>query len=55
MLELIADGPVLAMPEIERYTAALAATKLISLNADTKWTITKLGEAMLERQNCPLH
>ena len=55
MLELIADGPLFAIPEIERYTAALAATKLIALADNTKWTITKLGEAMLERRHCTLH
>jgi hypothetical protein len=52
MLELIADGPLAAIPEIEPYTAALPATKLIALADDTKWTITKLGEAMLERLRC---
>jgi hypothetical protein len=55
MLELIADGSLAAIPEIERYTATLAATKLIALVDDTKWTITKLGEAMLESQRCTLH
>jgi hypothetical protein len=55
MLELIADGPLAAIPEIERYTALLVANKLIALVDDTKWTITTLGEAMLERQHCPLH
>jgi hypothetical protein len=55
MLELIADGPLLAIPEIDPYTAVLAATKLIALSDHTTWTITKLGEAMLERQHCPLH
>jgi hypothetical protein len=55
LLELIADRPLAAIPEIERYIAVLAATKLIALAADTTWTITKLGKAMLERKSCKLH
>ncbi len=55
ILELIADGPVAAIAEIEPYTAGLAATKLIALVDNTKWTITKLGEAMLEKQRSALH
>ena len=55
ILELIADGPVVAIAEIEPYTAGLAATKLIALVDNTKWTITKLGEAMLEKRQSALH
>jgi hypothetical protein len=55
LLELIADGPLDAIPEMDRYTHVLAATELIALGDDTRWTITKLGEAMLERLRCSLH
>ena len=55
MLELIADGPVLAIPELEALTAPLLATKLITLSAGTKWNITQLGKAMLERRCRLLH
>ena len=55
MLELIADGPVPAIPELERYTAALRATKLIALTDEIKWQIPQLGEAMLERRHHRLH
>jgi hypothetical protein len=55
MLELIAEGPILASPEIERYTAPLAATKLITLNGDGEWRITALGHALLERPKHRLH
>jgi hypothetical protein len=49
MLELVADRSVPATPEIERYTAALQATDLITLRDEAEWRITRLGEAMLER------
>jgi hypothetical protein len=55
MLELIADGPVPAIPELERYTAPLRATQLIALTDETRWQITQLGEAMLERRHHRLH
>jgi hypothetical protein len=55
MLELVADSPLVATPEMERYTAVLAATRLIALDGNGTWAITKLGEAMLERQFCTLH
>jgi len=55
MLELIADGSVPATPELEHYTAPLKATKLIALTDETKWQITQLGEAMLERRHHRLH
>src|SRR5687768_4056450 len=55
MLELIADGPVPAIPEIERHTAPLKATKLIALTDEMKWQITQLGEAMLEQRRHLLH
>jgi hypothetical protein len=55
MLELIADGPVPAIPELERYAAPLRAIKLIALTDEIKWQITQLGEAMLERRHHRLH
>jgi hypothetical protein len=55
MLELIADGSVPAIPELERYTAPLNATKLIALTDEIKWQITQLGEAMLEQRLHRLH
>ena len=55
MLELIADAPVPAIPELERYTAPLTATKLIALTDEIKWQITQLGEAMLEQRHHRLH
>ena len=55
MLELIAERPVPAIPEIEHYTAALEATKLITLMDEAEWQITRLGEAMLERLQHTLH
>lgn len=55
MLELIADGPVPAIPELDRYTAPLRATALIALTDEAKWRITQLGEAMLEQQDHRLH
>jgi hypothetical protein len=55
VLQLVADGPLRAIPELEPHTARLAATNLIALADNATWTITNLGEAMLERQHCPLH
>jgi hypothetical protein len=55
MLELIAERPVPAIPEIERYIAALEATELITLKDEVEWRITRLGEAMLERLQHTLH
>ena len=55
MLELIAERPVPAIPEIEHYTAALKATELITLMDEAEWRITRLGEAMLERLRHTLH
>jgi hypothetical protein len=55
MLELIADRPVPAMPELQRYTTLLAATKLIALTSEIEWQITPLGKAMLERSQHRLH
>jgi hypothetical protein len=55
MLELIAERPVPAIPEIEHYIGALEATELITLMDDAEWRITRLGEAMLERLQHTLH
>jgi hypothetical protein len=49
ILELIADRPVPAIPEIQRHAAPLAANKLITLTGEVEWQITLLGKAMLER------
>jgi hypothetical protein len=55
MLEQIANRPVPAIPEIDRYTAPLEATKLITLTDEAEWRITQLGEAMLARLRQTLH
>jgi hypothetical protein len=55
MLELIAERPVPAIPEIERYIAPLEATKLITLMDEAEWRITRLDKAMLERLHHRLH
>jgi hypothetical protein len=55
ILELIAERPIPAIPEIERYIAPLEATKLITLMDEAEWRITQLGEAMLERLLHRLH
>ena len=47
MLELIADHPLPAIPEIVRYTSVLAAARLIQLTFDKRWKVTRDGEAML--------
>jgi hypothetical protein len=54
ILELIADRPVPAIPEFQRYTVPLAANKLITLTGEIEWQITLLGKAMLERMEHPL-
>jgi hypothetical protein len=55
MLELIADKPMPAIPEVARHTTALAAARLIELTADAFWRVTRLGEAMLEPRGRWLH
>ena len=55
VLQMVADAPLRAIPELERHTAPLAAVNLIAQADNATWTITKLGEAMLERPHCPLH
>ena len=55
MLELIAERPVPAIPEIDHHIGALEATELITLMDDAEWRITRLGEAMLERLQHTLH
>jgi hypothetical protein len=51
----IADGSVLAIPELERYTAPLRKNRLIVLTDEIKWQITQVGEAMLEQRHHRLH
>jgi hypothetical protein len=55
MLELIADKPVPAIPEIARYTSVLAAARLIELTTEHRWTLTRRGEAMLEPRGYWVH
>jgi len=55
MLELIADKPLPAIPEIARYTSVLAAARLIELTAANQWTLTRRGEAMLEPRGYWVH
>jgi hypothetical protein len=55
MLELVADGSVPAIPELERYIGPLRETRLIVLIDEIQWQITQLGEAMLERRHHRLH
>ena len=55
LLELIADQPLPAIAELQRHTAPLAATKLITLTGDVEWQITLLGKAMLERMEHQVH
>jgi hypothetical protein len=55
MLELIADNPIPAIPEVARYTSILAAARLIELTPELLWRITQLGEATLESRGPWLH
>ncbi len=55
MLELIADRPLPAIPEVKRFTVPLEANKLIALIDEAEWRITRLGMAMLERLQHTLH
>ena len=55
MLELIADNPIPATPELARYTTVLAAARLIELTAEAHWRVTQLGEAMLEPRGYWVH
>ena len=55
MLELIADKPLPAIPEIARYTNVLAAARLIELTLESRWTVTRRGEAMLEPRGYLVH
>ena len=55
MLELIADKALPAIPEIARYTSVLAAARLIELTAESRWTLTRRGEAMLEPRGYWVH
>ena len=55
MLVLIADKPLPAIPEIARYTSVLAAARLIELTAESRWTVTHRGKAMLEPRGYWVH
>ena len=55
MLELIADKPLTAIPDITQYTSILAAARLIELTPAGKWRVTGLGQAVLERHEHWLH
>ena len=55
MLELIADKPLPAIPEIARYTSVLAAARLIELTAESRWTLSHRGKAMLEPRGYWVH
>ena len=55
MLELIADKPLPAIPEIARYTSVLAAANLIELTGERRWTLTRRGQAMLEPRGYWVH
>ena len=55
MLELIADKPLPAIPEIARYTNVLAAARLIERTSESRWTVTRRGEAMLEPRGYLVH
>jgi hypothetical protein len=55
LLELIADMPLAAMPDIAQYTRTLAAARLIELTPAGKWRITGLGQAVLHRHEHWLH
>jgi Mn-dependent DtxR family transcriptional regulator len=55
MLEVIADRPMPAIPEVSRYVASLAEARLIEVTPERTWRITELGKAVLERRGCWLH
>jgi hypothetical protein len=55
ILELIADKPIPAIPEIARYTNALTAARLIELTLEKKWQVTRLGKAMMEPRGYWVH
>ena len=55
MLELIADEPISAIPEMARYTSVLAAARLIELTLEKKWQVTRLGKAMMEPRGYWVH
>jgi hypothetical protein len=55
MLELIADKPIDAIPEVARYTNVLAAARLIELTVEKKWQVTRIGKAMMEPRGYWVH
>jgi hypothetical protein len=55
LLELIADQPLDAIPELARYTSGLLAAQLIELTPDERWRLTQDGAALLEPRSYWLH
>jgi hypothetical protein len=55
LLEVIADRPLPAVPEIAQYASILAAARLVELTPRGKWRITGFGRAVLERHEGWLH
>jgi hypothetical protein len=53
LLEVIADRPLPAVPEIAQYALILAAVRLLTPRG--KWRITGFGRAVLERYEGWLH
>jgi hypothetical protein len=55
LLEVIADRPLPAVPEIAQYALILAAARLVELTPRGKWRITGFGRAVLDRHEHWLH
>ena len=55
LLEVIADRPLPAVPEIAQYASILAPARLVELTQRGKWRITGFGRAVLERHEGWLH
>jgi hypothetical protein len=55
LLEVIAERPLPAVPEIAQYALILAAARLVELTPRRKWRITRFGRAVLERHEGLMH
>jgi hypothetical protein len=55
LLEVIAERPLPAVPEIAQYALILAAARLVELTPRRKWRITRFGRAVLERHQGLMH
>jgi hypothetical protein len=55
MLEVIANRPMPAIPEVSPYVAALAEARLIELTPERQWRVTELDKAVLEPRGRWLH